>query len=148
MVPWALTPDINAKWVQLGEQGLCNGMAKSPAFEMKGLGSWLSHFCYCVNAFPNFVITSILLFVQSHHSHSIYLLWSSSVVQTHGSQMEARFSFYGNLGNVWKASGSFAVISWYIVSNFCVWNEVCFWLSAWVLGWMKLMLNFFMKTVL
>jgi hypothetical protein len=134
MVPWALTPDIYANWVQLGGQGLCNSMAKSPAFEMKRLSSWLKHFCYCVNEFPNFVITSIMFFVQSRHSHSIYILWSSSVVQEHGSQMEARFSFYGNLGNVWQTSGSFAVISCYIVSNFCVWNEVCFWLSAWVLG--------------
>jgi hypothetical protein len=100
MVPCAVTPGIYSKWVQVGGQGLCNNMGKSPAFEMKGLSSWFSQFYYCVNEFPNFVITSILLFVQPHHSLSIYPLWSSSVVQAHGSWMEARCSFCGNLGNV------------------------------------------------
>lgn len=47
--------------------------------------------------------------------------------------MEARFSFYGNLGNVFQASGIFALVSCYVVSNFRVWNEVCFWLSVWSL---------------
>ena len=48
--------------------------------------------------------------------------------------MEARCSFYGNLGNVLQASGSFALISCSVVANFCVWNKVCFWLSVSVLG--------------
>ena len=100
VVPRAMNPDIYSNWVQLGGQGLRNNMARSPAFVMKGLSSWFSQFCYCVNEFPNFVITSILLFVQSRHSLSIYPLWSSSVVQAHGSWMEARCSFCANLGNV------------------------------------------------
>jgi hypothetical protein len=44
--------------------------------------------------------------------------------------MEAMFSFYGNLGNLLQALGIFALVSCYVVSNFRVWNEVCFWLNV------------------
>jgi hypothetical protein len=133
MVPWAPTPDKHSEWVQLGGQGLCNNMAKSPVFEMKGLSSWFSHFCYCVNEFPYYVITCVLLFVQLIISDHLSLTKFFSC-PVRGSWMEARFSFYGNLGNDLQTSGRFAVISCYVVSNFCVQNEVCFCLSVSVLG--------------
>lgn len=62
--------------------------------------------------------------------------------------MEAMFSFYGNLGNLLQALGIFALVSCYVVSNFRVWNEVCFWLNVWNLCFILMKIELEVSTLM